>query len=156
MRVLVVALLGVLVVPVVLLVVYLVHLAVGLLLHLAVWIFWLPKGKDLLFVYSDSPIWHAYIETEILPHVQRRAVVLNWSERRRWPSAIRSLAVMCFRYFGGSRNFNPMAVVFCAAVPAKVVRFYQPFRDFKHGKRTAVEAARRDLFETLGVHLSEG
>jgi hypothetical protein len=148
MRVLVVALLGVLVVPVIFLVVYLVYLAVGLLIHLAVWIFWLPKGKDLLFVYSDSPIWHAYIETEILPHVRTRAVVLNWSERRHWP--------MGFRYFGGSRNFNPMAVVFCAAVPAKVVRFYQPFRDFKHGKRTAVEAARRDLFKTLGVDLSEG
>ena len=48
-------------------------------LYLLVWLLWLPKGKDILFVYSDSPIWREYMTTEILPVVEARAVVLNWS-----------------------------------------------------------------------------
>jgi hypothetical protein len=43
-------------------------------LHLLVWVFWLPRGQDVLFVYSDSPVWHDYIEAEILPNIRRRAV----------------------------------------------------------------------------------
>jgi hypothetical protein len=53
-------------------------------LYLLVWTCWLPRGKDILLVYSDSPIWHEYMATEVLPLVQKRAVVLNWSERQKW------------------------------------------------------------------------
>jgi hypothetical protein len=61
------------------------------LLYLLVWALWLPRGKDVLLVYWDSPIWHEYVTTQILPLVQDRAVVLNWSERKKWSH--RSLGV---------------------------------------------------------------
>jgi hypothetical protein len=51
-------------------------------LYLLIWLLWLRNGKDVLVVYSDSPIWHEYMTTQILPLVQQRAVVLNWSERK--------------------------------------------------------------------------
>jgi hypothetical protein len=60
------------------------HLAYRALLYLFVWALWLPRGKDILFVYSDSPIWHEYMATHVLPLVQERAVILNWSERKKW------------------------------------------------------------------------
>jgi len=44
-------------------------------------------GRDILLVYSDSPIWHDYIEERILPHLGERAVVLNWSQCRQSLSA---------------------------------------------------------------------
>jgi len=56
------------------------HILYRTTLYLLVWVIWLPRGKDILFVYSDSPIWHEYMATQILPLVQDRAVVLNWSE----------------------------------------------------------------------------
>src|SRR5439155_18714445 len=60
------------------------YLAHRLALYAVVWMLWLPKGKDILLVYSDSPIWHDYMETQVLPLVKERAVILNWSERNKW------------------------------------------------------------------------
>jgi len=57
-----------------------------LAVYLLVWALWLPKGKDVLVVLSNSPIWHDYMSSEIMPLVRERAVVLNWSERKKWPS----------------------------------------------------------------------
>jgi hypothetical protein len=27
-------------------------------LHITIWTWWCLRGRDILFVYSDSPIWH--------------------------------------------------------------------------------------------------
>ena len=81
----------------------------GGFLNVVAWRCWCAHGRYVLFVYSDSPIWHDYIKEHILPRLGERAVILNWSQRSQWK---RTLAVMTFRYFGGSREFNPMAVVF--------------------------------------------
>ena len=125
------------------------HLLWGAMLCMAIWLTW--KKQRVLFVYSDSPIWKDYIEKEILPYIQDSAVILNWSERRNWKT---SLAGLAFRYFGGYRNFNPMAIVFRPFHLVKTYRFYEAFKDFKHGKPGKVEEIKRELFETLGVESS--
>jgi hypothetical protein len=99
-------------------------------------------------VYSDSPVWHDHIEQQVLPRLGQRAVVLNWSERKQWR---RSLAVMAFRYFGGTREFNPLAVVFRPFRLAHRFRFYEPFREFKHGRPEAVANIENELFDLIGV-----
>jgi hypothetical protein len=38
-----------------------------LFLYLRVWCLWLPKGKDALVVYSDSPVWRDYMMQEVIP-----------------------------------------------------------------------------------------
>src|SRR5262249_19151097 len=43
-------------------------------LYMLVWLLWLPRGKDVLFVFSDSPIWRDYMAQQVLPLVQERAV----------------------------------------------------------------------------------
>ena len=122
------------------------HLLAGLLLHVAAWCCWCLRGRYVLFVYSDSPIWHGYIEEHMVPRLGERAVVLNWSHRSRWR---RTLAVLAFRYFGGYRAFNPMAVVFRPFRFARCFRFYEPFREFKHGKSDAVATMERELYELV-------
>jgi hypothetical protein len=122
------------------------HLVASVFLHLAAWCCWNLRGRYVLFVYSDSPIWHDYIEENILPRLGERVVVLNWSHRRRWRL---TLAVLVFRYFGGHRLFNPMAVVFRPLRLAKTFRFYEPFRDFKHGESGTVAKMEHELFELL-------
>lgn len=79
----------------------------GALLYLAVWLVWCVRGRYVLLVYSDSPIWRDYFKNEIIPVLDKRAVTLNWSQRKRWRL---SLAVLAFRRFGGRREFNPLAV----------------------------------------------
>jgi hypothetical protein len=116
-------------------------------LYILVWALWLPKGKDVLVVYSDSPIWHDYMSAEVVPLVRERAVVLNWSERKKWPRW--SFAAHVFRSFGGNRNFNPLVVVFRPYRHAEVFRFWSAFTDWKHGHTEPVELLRQRLLLTL-------
>ncbi len=118
----------------------------GIILYAAIWL--TGKKEFVVFVYSDSPIWKEYIEREILPHIQDRAIILNWSERRIWEN---SLAVLAFRYFGGYRNFNPIGMVFRPFHLVKTYRFFEAFQEFKHGAPRKVEKMKMEFFETSGV-----
>jgi hypothetical protein len=128
----------------ILIIVIILYLLWGTILSIAIWLTW--QKQRVLFVYSDSPIWKDYIEREILPHIQDRAVILNWSERRNWEN---SLEVMAFRYFGGYRNFNPIGIVFHPFRFVKTYRFFEAFKEFKHGDRKRVEEIKKELFDAL-------
>jgi hypothetical protein len=117
-------------------------------LRIVIWFWWCLRGRDILFVYSDSPIWHDYIEQKILPHLGDRAVVLNWSERKRWRF---SLARLVFHHFGGRRQFNPLGVVFRPFGRTYKFRFWKPFQDFKHGKPEALHKMEAEFFNLIGV-----
>lgn len=116
-------------------------------LHLLVWILWLPRGKSVLVVYSDSPTWREYMTDEVMPLVEQRAIVLNWSERKNWPRW--SLATHAFRAFGGDREFNPLVVVFRPLCRARVFRFWPAFKDLKRGHPENVERLRQQLLAIL-------
>jgi hypothetical protein len=129
-------------------VVFLLYVVATVCLHLTIWTWWCLRGRDILFVYSDSPIWHDYIEQAILPYLGERAVVLNWSHRKRWTVSVARLA---FHHFGGYQQFNPMAVVFRPFRRSRRFRFWQPFRDFKHGHPEALYRMEREFFDLVGV-----
>jgi hypothetical protein len=57
-----------------------VWLVAAVLLQLVVWLTWCSRGRHVLVVYSDSPIWQEYFEQNVLPAVGSRGVVLNWSD----------------------------------------------------------------------------
>jgi hypothetical protein len=90
-----------------------------------VWLLWLPRGRDVLLVYSNSPHWQTFFETQVLPRVSNRAVVLNWSERKSWRMG---LATLVFRCFAGGKDFNPIAFHFRAFRRHTTYRFFQPIR----------------------------
>jgi len=107
------------------------HLLLRAVLYPLVWLLWIPKGKDVLFVYSDSPIWREYVTFHVLPLVRERAVVLNWPERSKWSPW--SVKVSVFRAFGGSQEFNPMVVKFQLFRKAKILRYWSAFQDLEAG-----------------------
>ena len=121
-------------------------------LHIIIWSFWCLRGRDILFVYSDSPIWHDYIEERILPQLGNRVIVLNWSQRKRWRV---SLASLPFSHFSGYRQFNPLAVVFRPLRRTRTYRFWQPFRDFKHGRPGPLSRMQSEFFGLIGVQRHE-
>ena len=117
-------------------------------LYLVVWIWWIGRAPQrVLFVYSDSPNWKEHIEQQILPRLPQNAPVLNWSRRTQWPPF--SLAVLLFRAFAGNREFNPIALVFARFSLVERFRFWQPFRDAKHGKDESLRVLEAALFERL-------
>jgi hypothetical protein len=99
-----------------------------------------------LVVYSDSPIWGQYFDENVLPAVGSRGVVLDWSRRKQWPY---SFPVALFKFFAGTREFNPVAIVFEPLVWPRRFRFYGPFQAFKHGRPQEVEDMRIQLLEML-------
>ena len=117
-------------------------------LLLIVWARWLPRRTDTLVVYSNSPIWQAYFEGQVIPRLGDRAVLLNWSERRQWRW---SLPVLLFRCLAPRREFNPIVMVFRPFRWPLIFRFYEAFRAFMHGRPEQVEQTRRDLFRALGL-----
>ena len=112
-----------------------------------IWLLWLPRGKDVLLVYSDSPIWHDYMTTQVIPLVQNRAVILNWSERHKWSKW--SFSVHVFRSFGGTNDFNPMVAVFQPFRRARLFRFWSAFKELKRGDNEPVTRLRLDLLQSL-------
>ena len=56
-----------------------------LMLQMVTVVWWLPRGRRVIFVYSNSPVWREYVEERILPRLPANAAILNWSERSRWP-----------------------------------------------------------------------
>jgi hypothetical protein len=118
----------------------------AVVLQIVAWVAWCLRGRYVLVVYSNSPIWQQYFEQQILPAIGQRGVVLNWSDRKRWRY---SLAVAAFRLFAGSREFNPLALVFQPFAWVRQFRFYGPLQAFKHGRPQEADAMRRELLETL-------
>lgn len=101
-------------------------------LYIVVWLAWCTRNRNVLLVYSNSPNWQAYVETEIIPQLPENTIVLNWSERSTWRNS--SLAVRVFRHFGRTREFNPVVLVFKPFRWTRTFRFWQAFRAYKHGR----------------------
>jgi hypothetical protein len=53
------------------------RLSIALVLLFVVWITWCPQRKYAIVVYSNSPVWQEYFETQVIPRLGDRAVVLN-------------------------------------------------------------------------------
>jgi len=123
------------------------HFLLRAVLYLLVWLLWIPRGRDILFVYSDSPIWHEYMTSHVLPLVRDRALILNWSERNKWSAW--SLKVSVFRSFGGSREFNPMVMRFQLFRKVKILRYWSAFQDWKRGHTEPVESLNNQLSSML-------
>ena len=113
-------------------------------LYVLVWVWWIgPAPRRVLFVYSDSPSWKGHIEANILPKLPANTVVLNWSNRARWAKF--SLPVMLFRCFAGAYEFNPIGLVFERFDVVDRYRFWQPFRDAKHGRLESLQRVETEL-----------
>ena len=116
-------------------------------IYCLVWFWCIPRGKYFLFVSSQSPNWHDYMQSQILPLVTEHAFVLDYSERETWRNW--SLPVLLFRFFGGVHNFNPMVVRFYRFGLAHTIRFRRGFIEAKHGKPEELESLRVELVSVV-------
>lgn len=102
----------------------------------------------MLFVYSDSPVWRAYIEQNIIPRIEHRAILLNWTQRSDWLSSW-SLPALVFKHFGGKREFNPSAFVFRPMWIHRSFRFWKPFKSLKHGDKAPLQKMETDFYSYI-------
>jgi hypothetical protein len=107
-----------------------------------------PTGKDLLVVYSDSPHWKEYIETNWMPRWSARMVVLNRSK----PWSDDQVEVKLWRQEAGDLEHTPVAILVPPKGSTTIVRFWLAFRDYKHGKDARLRDAEQRLREALGEY----
>jgi hypothetical protein len=106
------------------------------------------KGKVILFVYSDSSNWKDHIETEILPRLEARSVILNWSIRREWGASM-PFEARLFNQWAGSGEFTPTAILFPLWGKVQVFRLWQLSGNPKHGKGNVSKEAEQSLFAAV-------
>jgi hypothetical protein len=68
----------------------------ALALHVLTLVAWAPSGRRVLFVYSNSPVWPTW-----------------------------SLSVSLFRFYAGTSDYNPLAIVIRPWRAPKVFRFWR-------------------------------
>jgi hypothetical protein len=139
-------------IPVVLamaLVVFILWSGVATAVLVTIWLTWLPRGKRVLLVHSESTVWKEDIEVSVIPVLGSRVVLLNWSDRNRWSNF--SLAPWVFRLFNRSVNYCPMAFIFRPFLPLKTVRMYYAYKEAKAGMPSHLEMLKKELFELAGV-----
>ncbi|MEQ8848101.1 hypothetical protein [Botrimarina sp.] len=115
------------------------------------WIAWRARGLDTLIVYSNSPNWQDYFEGAVIPAIGRRGAVLNWSERKRWPTL--SWSTLAFRFFAGEKEFNPIVVILRPWRQPQTYRFHNALRDAKHGKLQRLREVTGKLSDDLSVEV---
>ena len=121
---------GIIIVPIIIIVlpvIFWIMLIVGILktyIRFRLRIKW-PENTFILFTYSESENWTDYIEQKIIRRIAAHAQIIN---------------------------INPVAIVFRPWKPAKVIAFYEAFRDLKHGKESTINAKTEELFQWLPVN----
>ena len=113
--------------------------------------FWIRhgrKGKFILFVYSDSSNWKDYIETKILPQIETRSIVLNWSKRGEWKPRM-SYETKLFNYWAGTVEFTPTALILPLFGKVKIIRLWQPNKHAKSKKDGISKEAEKALFTAM-------
>ena len=123
------------------------YIFIAIFIYSGVWLFWVSRGIRIMYVYSESPVWEDHIKKEVLPKLPPNSIIMNWSKRKTWKRL--SLSTIVFHYFGGSKAFNPMAILFPPFRRAKVYRFYDAFKEYKHGKTERLLSMERELFQKL-------
>jgi hypothetical protein len=106
------------------------------------------KGKVLVLVYSRSPNWQEYIETNWIPKLSKLAVIVDYSDRSKWGTKP-PIEVRIAREWGGDKEYNPMAIVLRGKSFPRMIRFYKPFLDYKHGKVELLKTAEQKLFSLI-------
>lgn len=109
------------------------HFLLEIYLYLAIWFLWCSRGKQVLFIYSRSPNWQSYIETELFPQLSPQTIIINWSDRKLWPRW--SLAAGAFHHFLGNHEHTPSAIIFRPFHRVQIFRFHKAFMEAKHGNR---------------------
>ena len=116
-------------------------------MHVVAWVWVGGASQRVLFVYSDSPLWHQYCEEKVIPHLPQRSKLLNWSLRREWRWYDPSVALA--RFFGGRYSYNPIGLVAVRFGRVKVFRFWAGFRELKKGNANPLDAELLRFYSVL-------
>jgi hypothetical protein len=107
----------------------------------------IKNRKRIIFVNSDSPIWHDYLENKWVPRIKENAIILNWSERKQWNKT--NWEIRAFHHWGRDREMNPLFIIFRSIFHIQVFRLYDPFTEYKHGKEKELFDMEKEIEKSI-------
>lgn len=116
---------------------------IGLFIRIKLHFKW-PKSKYILFIYSDSEHWAPYIEQNIIPKIQESAIIINRTKQQNWKQEYKAEYKAIAHW--AHEDINPIALVFKPYRRVKSFRFYEAFRDYKHGKDSSLHAMCNEFY----------
>jgi hypothetical protein len=124
-------------------------LIAALALHLALLLLWLPRGRRVLFVTSDSPHWKAYLDENIVARLPKNSVILNWSQRKSWSWL--SLGVWLYWFWSGPQQYNPLAMIVRPLNVPRVFRFWSAFGELERGRPQPLKDVETAFLAAIGA-----
>jgi hypothetical protein len=107
----------------------------------------ISKKKRIIFVTSESPIWHDYLNNKWIPLIKEHAYILNWSQRKEWDES--QWEVKAFHHWGRDREMNPIFIIYGNLLNIQVFRMYEPFIDYKHGKEKKLLDMEKEIEKSI-------
>jgi hypothetical protein len=90
---------------------------------------WFPQSKYVFFLYSDSRKWKEYFESELIPKIQDKASIWNWSTRAQSGWGTDSIEAQIFKLHRPLGRYYPIAIVFIPGGVVKTFQFYTAYVD---------------------------
>lgn len=128
----------------------LVWMAEGFLLRVWFWAQHKRFGRDVILVTSESPTWSDYIKENILPRLENRSIVMNWSKRKLWRKEV-PFAARAHKHWAGRKGYVPTVIIRRSFWKIENISLYQSFGDYKKGKISTLKHTEERLFSSLGV-----
>ncbi len=90
---------------------------------------WFPKKTYIFFLYSNSAIWKTYFETELIPRIEKKAIIKNWSTRHTdgWWHNRKSIEYRIVRFLCSSRYIYPCGIIFFPSGTYEICYFHDAY-----------------------------
>lgn len=110
---------------------------------------WSAQGRRLIFFTTNGKHWKAYFEKELLPRLQGKAQIVNWSTRQQdgWKEA--SLEARIIDLYGRWPRIAPSAFVLLPSGALKAFFFHDTFRKFLKSGKPAFKEQEAELVSLL-------
>lgn len=122
-------------------------LIVEIIFRIEFQIFSMRTKKKVILINSDSPIWHDYIFDNIVPLFGDKVLTLNWSQRNVWDKS--KWEVKAFNHWGGNYEYNPLIIINNGFFQIKVIRLYEAFAQYKHGKESELQKKELEIHKAI-------
>lgn len=111
---------------------------------------WFPIGKHSFFLYSNSKKWRKYFEQNLIPKIQNKAIICNWSTRheRGWKN--NPLEARVLRFFCPNGYSCPVAIVFLPSGAIKTFEFYTPYIKMLKSQNQDYKNLEKEFLDLLG------
>jgi len=105
------------------------------------------RHSQVILVYSDSPKWKSQIETQIIPNLPQRALILNISKPGL--SLFADFDYRQYKYWAGSKEYCPIAIIRRPFRRPLLFRFYKAFRKSNGGNSAELQVLIQNLLSAL-------